>query len=104
MRAAGNSYSEISASTGMSLGSCAGKLFRLGMTNKRVHTSVDHLSELHFAKKSRRNREAPSFAGRVRREIKAQELRAQFEAVEIVDLPPDQSAVAVPFSKLTNHT
>lgn len=113
----GNSFSEIASTLGgTTRGAVGGKLNRLGLTIgksktggagelmvARQRTHANQLAGLQFAKRQNAKRQENSVAARSFRETKAQELRAQFEAVEITDLPPDQSAFAVSFSNLTNN-
>lgn len=101
MHADGESVSQIAATVGMTPGAVSGKLFRLGLC-----TPHDEQWGKGKAKriKSRAQRMDTSNSGRMKREAAAAYLRAQFSCVEIVDLPPGQSAVAVKFLQLNDRT
>lgn len=94
LNAKGMSFTDIGIELGFTRGAVGGKLHRLGLTDTRP--------------KSARRGQHPriktkienSFAGRLKREAGAAAMREQFSAIEIIDLPPDQSAVAVSLFKL----
>jgi hypothetical protein len=88
MHAESESVSQIAVAVGMTVGAVSGKQFRLGLC-------TPHNEQWG---KGRAKRIKP----RVRREAAAADLREQFACVEIVDLPPDQSAVAVSHKQLTD--
>lgn len=102
---------------GVSRNAVIGKIHRLGMVPsvvsgrmrtraaiaaRRPATPNSH-AKLKLPRIERQKREEGA-AARARRETQCAELRARFECVEIVDLPPDESAVAVPFLKLSATT
>lgn len=104
---------------GVTRSAVIGKLNRLGLgtgkekrggagalTAARIRSEQrgGNVDELNYAKRSRAKREANSAKARTRRQQSAADLRDYFAAGEIVDLPPDQSAVAVRFMQLSKDT
>lgn len=90
------------------LGLAPGKEYNAQMVRHGVKTRVPRVRPqvndgLQFDKiKPEARREG--FNARYEREQRAAELREKFQAVEIVDLPPDESAVAVEFMQLSDAT
>src|ERR1035437_1441995 len=99
MHTDGEVVPQIAQTLGLTPGAVSGKLFRLGLC-----TPHNEMWGKGRAKriKSHTQRMDTSNSGRLRREAAAADLREQFACLEIVDLPPDQSAVAVNHKKLTD--
>jgi hypothetical protein len=99
MHGDGEVVPKIVEATGMTKGAVSGKLFRLGLcTPHNEQWGKGRAQRI----KSRAARMDRSNAGRLKREAAAADIREQFAAVEIVDLPPDQSAVAVSHKQLSD--
>lgn len=94
MNADGLSFTDIGAELGFTRGAVGGKLHRMGLTMGRAKSG----------RRGARRSPADYRAAKPLREAEAASIRAKFEAVEIVDLPPDQSAVAVSFFRLNKET
>lgn len=121
MWADGKSASQIAAALGnVTRNAVCGKIDRMGLTRRGLMAPKIRRVSFRGVKAPRRvkprkggarsmfatdftgEREQGSTASRIERETKAAERRARFEAFEIVDLPPEQSATAVPLLKLTD--
>jgi GcrA cell cycle regulator len=70
----------------------------------RERKPVERQNGLNFQRLKRLGREQGSTQKQSYREEQAAELRTRFSVVEIVDLPAEESATAVPLAKLTDHT
>jgi GcrA cell cycle regulator len=77
---------------------------REGMPTRKPRAKVERQSGLNFQRLKRLGREQGSTQKQSYREEQAAELRERFSVVEIVDLPAEESATAVPLAKLTDHT
>ncbi|MDO8596395.1 MAG: GcrA family cell cycle regulator [Sulfuricaulis sp.] len=98
MLADGVSDIDIAHAFGITRNSLIGKRVRLGLFRGRERART----EAHRPRKRRATiTRSTTKAERIANSARA---RAQFEAVEIVDLPPDESAVAVKFEDLNAHT
>lgn len=99
MHADGEVVPQIAAATGMTVGAVSGKLFRLGLCTPRN----EQWGRGRAKRISTRRTPEQLSTSKARREAAAADLREQFACVEIVDLAPDQSAVAVNHKQLTDH-
>lgn len=94
LNAKGLSFTDIGMAIGKTRGAVGGKLHRLGLTDTRP---LSARRGKHPRLKTK-NENTP--AARMKREAGAAAIREQFVAIEIIDLPPDESKVAVSLFKL----
>jgi GcrA cell cycle regulator len=116
MWARGLSATEIARTLrGVTRNAVIGKLSRLGLTGRRTAQQLrtnkakarrDAKSTPYLTTEKKHFRETPDqkAAKRVERRAAAEQKATAFEAIEVVELAPEQSACAVPFMKLTAHT
>lgn len=119
LQAEGFSCSQIAADIGgVTRNAVIGKLSRIGIKigrkvanpnaaeikakRRRERYAERHQPE--FALRGTGTREKYNRANRGARESYAEQLRGQFECIEVVDLAPDESAVAVTLLELTGQT
>jgi GcrA cell cycle regulator len=98
LNAKGLSLTDIGLQLGFTRGAVGGKLHRMGLTEARPPSA----RRGKHVRLRIENENTP--AARSKREAGAAALREQFTAIEIVDLPPDESEVAVPLFKLRPHS
>lgn len=98
MHTDGEVVPQIAQMLGLTPGAVSGKLFRLGLcTPRNEQWGKGRAKRI----QPRRTLEQLS-TGKAKRMAAAADLRAMFACVEIVDLPPEESAVAVNHKKLTD--
>jgi hypothetical protein len=98
MHTDGEVVPQIAEATGMTPGAVSGKLFRLGLCTPRN----EQWGKGRAKRIQPRRTPEQLFTGKAKRMAAAADMRAMFACVEIVDLPPDQSAVAVNHKQLTD--
>lgn len=115
MWARGLSATEIANTLGgITRNAVCGKVDRLGLTGRRAMFRIrkdkktrplrEAKSYLSAGNKHLRETPAQRIAKRVERSGAAEQKAAAFQAIEVVDLAPDESACAVPFMRLSDHT
>lgn len=109
MYADGALTGEMMAALGMSRGAICGKVHRLKLSRGRIVRNITSRSAPKAAARSVSVKNshatlAQRLARRAERSERALQQAAAFEALEVVDLAPDESASAVPFIKLSAQT
>lgn len=109
MYASGARTGEMMAALGMSRGAICGKVHRLKLSGDRITRNIRSRDGSRQSARSVTSQNSHAtlvqrLARRAERSEKAREQAAAYEAVEVVDLAPEQSACAVTLMKLTANT